>query len=275
MNRKHAAAAAVGLAAGILGTLAVQKVTAPPPSVAAQIQALKPGATFDIPAGTYPGELVLHNPQRVTLRGSGRVTFSGGTHYAVKADGGRDLTLSGINFTGSNGHGLMAVHVDGLTIDHCVADGNAVNGFLTGDCRRITVTACEGNNNRGGHGCYLSERTDTALVQGCTFNNDGRCAIQANCHPGGGKNVQLIGNDCRNCPTAAVQVAGVKGGEVARNLTGGNRVSVVLWSDHGGQSYAPTGIDCSQQPGTYLVSKWSLKTCRLPVGVVPGRPEGE
>lgn len=262
-THKHLLAALLGAALGVGGTLAVQKTAAPPASLAARIQALPPGSTFDLPAGTLPGELVLHNPQRLTLRGG---TFSGGSDYCVKLDGGRDIALSGVTFTLSSGYGLMAVHVDGLTIDHCHANTNGKSGILTGDCRRVTITHSEATGNIREHGIYLSQHGDTYDVEGNSLVGNGRCACQVNAHgptKGGATNVRIIGNDCRNCPTAGVQLAAVHSAVVAGNLVAGNRSGTVVWDDGSGSAWASSDIDLTGQSGTFNVAKNSQRV-RLP-----------
>jgi len=263
MKRAHALGAAVGVAVGVAGTIAVQRATAPPATLVQQLQRLPPGSAFTIPPGTYAGEVVLHNPQRLTLRGAGAVTFSNGSDYGLKLDGGRDVSLSGIAFSHNRGHGLMAVNVDGLTVDHCTADANQTNGFLTGDSRRVTVTNSRARNNVGGHGCYLSQKGDGYLIQACTFTGNGRCGVQINAHPGGASGVRVLGNDLRFNPTAGLQLAAVKMAVVAGNTVGSNRSGTVVWDDGSGSAWACDGIDLTGQAGTFNIAKNS-KNVKLP-----------
>lgn len=261
------AAAAVGLAAGVGGTLLIQKAAGPPPSLAQQLRDLKPGSDFLIPPGEYGGEVVLHNPQRLTLRGGGRVTFDGGPDYALKISGGRDVTLRGLAFTGSSGHGCMAVNVDGLTVDHCIADGNQVNGFLTGDCRRVTVTGCEAKDNRS-HNLYLSQSGADYRIEGNDFGGGaGRCSLQINAHPGLCKGVVVRNNDLRGPKNASLQLAGVTGAVIAGNQVGGGRVDTVLWEDQGGKAFACSDVDLTGQDGKVKVHPF-CKNIRLRPGAL-------
>lgn len=249
MKRRHIVSALLGAAVGIGGAVAVQQVPKPPHDLSAQINILPENSTFDIPAGTYPGEIVLRGRRFLHLRGSGAVTITGGKDYGLKLDGGQDVDISGIKFTGSSGHGFMAVNVSGLTLSDCFSDRNAVNGFLTGDSRQVRIMNCEASGNRAGHGCYLSQRGDHYTVRENSFTGNGRCGIQVNAHPGMASQVSVIGNDLRNNANAALQMAGITDGIVSGNRTDGSRQPVVLWDDTGGRPYACRSIDLRGQDG--------------------------
>lgn len=51
----------------------------------------------------------------------------------LRIEGARDVRLAGITFLGFDGHGLVADHADGLSMQVCGVDGNTRNGLLLVD----------------------------------------------------------------------------------------------------------------------------------------------
>lgn len=257
-------------------------ILSPGDDVAKALHSLKSG-TPDTPQVVLfkPGDYtvhgaLLHGLSYIQLAAQGTVRFVKPSPYALKFENCNHITAQGLGSVESAGHAFFATGCNWLLWESCWSEAAQTNGFLTGQCTQVTLRWCQGRDSKDGHGCYLSQRGSDYLIIGGAFTGNARTGAHLNAHPGHAQRAKVTGADLRGNATASIQVAGVMGGMIAGNqVGGGHSADVVLWSDQGGQSYAPQGWDCTGQPGRYLVSKWSLKTCRLPPGVSPGRPEGE
>ncbi len=107
-----------------------------------QIDAAAPGATITVPAGTYPGALVIRQP--LTLLGEGQPTLQGGGQGKVVHIAADGVTLRGFRIRGS---GLALSDDDAavfITAHRATVEGNVIEDSLHGiylrkanDCRLL------------------------------------------------------------------------------------------------------------------------------------------
>lgn len=245
-------------------------ILSPGDDVAKALHALKSGspsqpAVVLFKPGTYVGGALLQSLSYVTLTAQGEVILLGSQTrgYGLKLDGCSHVTIQGLVFQKSLGHGCFAVNTNWLTWDGCRAEDNVVNGFLTGSCTNVTAKGCKGLNNgkppphgpQQGHGLYYSEHGSVMRVEGGTFQGNHSCGIQCNGHPGGIDDLQIKGVTCAQNGNAGIQLAAVQKGVIAGNRVDGNRQPIVLWDDGSGSGWACRDVDLMQQDGQIHVSK--------------------
>jgi nitrous oxidase accessory protein len=118
----------------------------------ARVDAARPGATLEVPAGTYAGDLVLDRPLRLVGRGRPRLVGSGtGSVVRVRA---ADVTVEGFDIDGRGGGDLSrdtsGVHVSapGAVVRDCDITGTLFGVYLR-EAHGAAVEGCRIAGIRG------------------------------------------------------------------------------------------------------------------------------
>lgn len=146
------------------------------------IHQAKPGATIDIPAGTYPGPLEIKKP--ITLKGAGAaktvLDAKGQGACVLVNDASAEVTLIGLTLAnGSSPAGGAISYLDGkrLQVEDCVLEGSTCKqyggggAFLLGPSALFTRVRFHRNMGTQG-GAVLVDAECTAELRGCLITGN-------------------------------------------------------------------------------------------------------
>ena len=200
-----------------------------------QINALKAGDEFVIPAGVHEESIEIGGLQGST---NSPIVIRGEPGAIIRPDGRdgilltkcRFITLDGLQIEKAKRAGIVMQGSRDVTVRDCVVAGCGRWGIQTAMCDAISVENCDISGSREEHGIYFST-TDNPRVLGCRIYDNGGCGIHLNGDKNEGGDGMISGGVIKDNEIsrngsrggAAINMDGVEGTAVWGNRMTANR----------------------------------------------------
>jgi parallel beta-helix repeat protein len=158
---------------------AISAVYVTPKSLAAVVKSAKPGETIVLAPGVYTQNVVLNKQSNITIVGASNQSsiLAPRKGDAIKVMLSNNITIDNVwlRSQGSQGRGLSvlgsSVNVQNIRTDGTLGDGAFATNYQ-GHNASLTATSSHFDSVQTGDGLNLRQGA-SALINGCTFNNDG------------------------------------------------------------------------------------------------------
>lgn len=148
--------------------------------------AVAPGDTVKIQAGTYTGFAVDARGTAqapITFSGVGTVLIDGAAttdRDAVHIEGAAYITIEGLTVTGAKRAGISALECDHITVRNNRVDSNARWGIFSAFCDDLVVEHNEASRSGTEHGIYASNSADRPVIRNNLIWGNGMCGVHMN-----------------------------------------------------------------------------------------------
>jgi hypothetical protein len=159
---------------------------APWKTVQRAANAVGPGDTVVIHAGTYSGFLVDASGTQaapITFSGDGVVNINGAAttdRDAVLIDSASWIIIEGLTVTGATRAGISALDCDHITVRKNKVDQNGRWGVFSSFCDDLTVEDNEVSRSGTEHGIYASNSADRPIIRRNKIWGNGMCGVHMN-----------------------------------------------------------------------------------------------
>lgn len=160
--------------------------TAPWRTIQRAADAVAPGDTVIIHAGTYTGFLVRARgtqAQPIAFVADGDVRIDGAAtadRDAVHIEGASYVRVEGLTVTGAARAGISALDCDHITVRGNRVDANARWGIFSAFCDDLLVENNEASRSGTEHGIYASNSADRPVIRGNIVWGNGMCGVHMN-----------------------------------------------------------------------------------------------
>ncbi len=211
--------------------------------------AVVPGDTVTIHAGTYTGFLVTAKGTEaapIAFVGDGTVKIDGATtsdRDAVHVEGASYITIEGLTVTGATRAGISAIECDHITVRGNRVDQNGRWGVFSSFCDDLVVENNEVSRSGSEHGVYASNSADRPVIRGNVIWGNGMCGVHMNGDINFGGDGVISGaivennviRDNGRLGGSAINGDGVTAAVIRNNLLDGNHASgISLYRIDGG-----------------------------------------
>ncbi|MBA3391100.1 MAG: right-handed parallel beta-helix repeat-containing protein, partial [Deltaproteobacteria bacterium] len=165
---------------------AAGSVTAPWRTIQRASNAVAPGDTVIIHAGTYLGFTVGAagtEAQPIAFVADGVVRIDGAATLdrdAVHIESASWIRIEGLTVTGAKRAGISAMECDHITVRGNVTDANARWGVFSSFCDDLVIENNQTSRSGTEHGIYVSNSGDRPVIRGNTIFGNGMCGIHMN-----------------------------------------------------------------------------------------------
>jgi parallel beta-helix repeat protein len=148
--------------------------------------AVGPGDTVVIHAGTYTGFLVDASGTQaapITFSGDGAVNINGAAttdRDAVHIDSASYVIIEGLTVTGATRAGISALDCDHITVRKNKVDQNGRWGVFSSFCDDLVVEDNEVSRSGTEHGIYASNSADRPIIRRNKIWGNGMCGVHMN-----------------------------------------------------------------------------------------------
>jgi hypothetical protein len=223
--------------------------TSPWRTIQTAANAVMPGDTVMIQAGTYTGFVVSARGTAqapITFTGVGAVNIDGAATVdrdAVHIEGASYVVIEGLRVTGAKRAGISALECDHITIRNNHVDANARWGVFSSFCDDLLVENNEASRSGTEHGIYASNSADRPVIRGNLIWGNGMCGVHMNGDINFGGDGVISGaiiedNVIRDNGVrggSAINGDGVTGALIRNNVIDGNHASgISLYQIDGG-----------------------------------------
>jgi parallel beta-helix repeat protein len=158
---------------------AIATVSVTPKSFAAAVKSAKPGETIVLAPGVYTQNVVFNRQSNITIVGASNQSsiLAPRKGDAIKVMLSSNITIENVwlRSQGSQGRGLSvlgsSVNVQNIQTNGTLGDGAFATNYQ-GRTASLTATSSHFDSVQTGDGLNLRQGA-SALINGCTFNNDG------------------------------------------------------------------------------------------------------
>ena len=211
--------------------------------------AVAPGDTVSIHAGSYPGFVVTARGTEaapIAFVGDGDVRILGAAtahRDAVLVQGGAWIRIEGLTVTGAQRAGISALDCDHVTVRRNRVDANGRWGVFSSFCDDLVVEDNVASRSGTEHGIYASNSADRPVIRRNVVWGNTRCGIHLNgdVHFGGDGVISgaviednVITDNGRG-GGSGINGDGVTGARIRNNVLDGNHASgISLYRIDGG-----------------------------------------
>jgi uncharacterized protein (TIGR03382 family) len=148
--------------------------------------AVAPGDTVTIHAGTYTGFVVNARGTQaapISFVGDGTVNIDGASttdRDAVHIEGASYITVEGLTVTGAGRAGISAIDSDHITVRKNKVDNNAKWGVFSSFCDDFVVEGNELSRSGTQHGVYASNSADHPIIRNNYIWGNAMCGVHMN-----------------------------------------------------------------------------------------------
>jgi hypothetical protein len=211
--------------------------------------AVQPGDTVIIHAGTYTGFLVQARGTQgapIVFAGDGMVEIDGDAttdRDAVHVDGAAWIVIEGLTVTGATRAGISALDCEHITVRGNRVDRNGRWGVFSAFCDDLVVERNEVSRSASEHGIYASNSADRPVIRDNVVWGNGMCGLHMNGDINFGGDGVISGaiiernviTDNGSLGGSAINGDGVTDAVIRNNVLDGNHASgISLYSIDGG-----------------------------------------